>query len=79
MLDREIDVIGYVQIHMDFDKAITTSPDAIISENLWIVKKKNAESSSDSDSESDIELEQNKPSTKTETLHCIALNQSEII
>ena len=62
---------GNVQMYIDFDKDVSTSPDAKIPEILKEVKGKQAKISSDQESESDLELEQNKPPTKTEALHCL--------
>ena len=66
-----MDIAENVQRYIDFDKDVSTSPDATIPEIVKEIKEKQAEISSDSESESDLELEQNKPPTKTEALHCL--------
>ena len=64
-----MDVTEYVQRYIDFDKDVSTSPDATIPEIVKEIKEKQPEISSDSESESELELEQNKLPTKTEALH----------
>ena len=70
-LDRKMDGAKNVQRYIDFDKDVSTSPDATIPEIVKEIKEKQAEISSDSESKSDLELEQNKPPAKTEALHCL--------
>ena len=70
-LNRKMDVAEKVQRYFDFDKDVSTSPDATTPEIVKEIKGKQAEISFDQESESDLELEQNKPLTKTEALHCL--------
>ena len=62
-----------IQRYINFDKDISTSPDATIPENVKEIKEKQAEISLESESESDLELDQKKPPTKTEVLHCLRM------
>ena len=55
-----MDITKNIQRYIDFDKDVSTSPDAMILEIVKEIKEKQAEISSNSESESDFELEQNK-------------------
>ena len=73
-----MDITENVQRYIDFDKDVSTSPDAMILEIIKEIKEKQAEVSSNSASESDLELEQNKSLTKTEALHCLQMIRNHL-
>ena len=66
-----MDLTKNVQRYIDFNKDVSTSPDATNPEIVKEIKEKQAKIFLDSESENDLELEQNKHSTKTEALHCL--------
>ena len=68
-----MDITENVQRHIDFDKDVFTSPDAMSPEIVKEIKEKQAEICSESERESDLELEQSKPPTKIEALHCLQM------
>ena len=66
-----MDITENIQRYINFDKDVSTSPDATIPEIVKEIKEKHAEISLESESKSELELEQNKPPTKTEALYCL--------